>query len=65
MADQQTVFYGVAYYDGSISGSVVELYRQKEDAEARVKVIEDEIEENPDESIGGVTVVELDITKAK
>jgi len=65
MAKQQTVFFGVAYTDGSIADSVVELFRKRPDAEARKAEIEAEIEEDTDSCIGVVTVVELDITKAK
>ena len=62
---KQTVFYGVAYYDGSIAGSVVELFRKHADAVARASVIEKETDADPNESVGGVTVVELDTTKAR
>jgi hypothetical protein len=62
---KQTVFFGVALYDGDVAGTVLDsLWKSEADANRRVNALEEEIREDGGEQ-GGVNVVEIDISKAK
>ena len=67
VAKKQTVFFGVALYDGEMAGTVLDsIWKNAKAANRRVVALEKAIRE--DEEMceeGGISVIKIDITKAK